>query len=159
MLHQSEYSAKFLLQQGVKEMPKLWEPYLPQVGLGCVAGASDTGKSAFLLRMMNWQQPICSTSRMTSWRFPLRNWSVSPFSLIPWTYYNLSTTNWQRAQPIWSSLTVSRISIMVLSTRAIRCALFWMHIHSWRRSTSASFFSFIIAGKGLKIWFLPNTVC
>jgi archaellum biogenesis ATPase FlaH len=51
MLHQSEYSAKFLLQQGVKEMPKLWEPYLPQVGLGCVAGASDTGKSAFLRQL------------------------------------------------------------------------------------------------------------
>ena len=51
MLHQSEYSAMFLLQQRVKEMPKLWEPYLPQVGLGCVAGASDTGKSAFLRQL------------------------------------------------------------------------------------------------------------
>ena len=29
----------------------LWEPYLPQVGLGCVAGASDTGKSAFLRQL------------------------------------------------------------------------------------------------------------
>ena len=51
MLHQGEYSATFLLQQSIKEMPMLWEPYLPQVGLGCVAGASDTGKSAFLRQL------------------------------------------------------------------------------------------------------------
>ena len=51
MEHLSEYSAKYLLQMKVKEMPMLWEPYLPQVGLGCVAGASDTGKSAFLRQL------------------------------------------------------------------------------------------------------------
>lgn len=51
MEYLSEYSAMYLLQMKVQEMPMLWEPYLPQVGLGCVAGASDTGKSAFLRQL------------------------------------------------------------------------------------------------------------
>lgn len=41
-------SAMDLLSRDVKEIPCLVEPFLQKTGLACVAGSSDTGKSAFL---------------------------------------------------------------------------------------------------------------
>ena len=43
-----ELTLAMLLNQATKDMPCLWEPLLPQNGLVCLAGSSDTGKSAFL---------------------------------------------------------------------------------------------------------------
>ena len=37
-----------LLNRNVQEIPSLLDPLLPKVGLACLAGSSDTGKSAFL---------------------------------------------------------------------------------------------------------------
>ena len=40
-----------LLNKGVSEVPTLLEPLLPKSGLVCIAGSSDTGKSAFLRQL------------------------------------------------------------------------------------------------------------
>lgn len=44
-------SAKELLSRKVEKLPTLIEPIFPKVGLGCLAGSSDTGKSAFLRQL------------------------------------------------------------------------------------------------------------
>jgi polynucleotide 5'-kinase involved in rRNA processing len=41
-------SAKVLYERDVENIPTLVEPILPKSGIVCIAGASDTGKSAFL---------------------------------------------------------------------------------------------------------------
>ena len=45
------YTADELLRRGVKELPTLLDPILPQVGLAALAGSSDTGKSSFLRQL------------------------------------------------------------------------------------------------------------
>lgn len=44
-------SASELLNRKVENIPCLIEPMFPRVGLACVAGGSDTGKSAFLRQL------------------------------------------------------------------------------------------------------------
>lgn len=46
-----EITGEMLLNQHVTEIPTLLEPLLPQSGLVCLAGSSDTGKSAFLRQL------------------------------------------------------------------------------------------------------------
>ena len=46
-----EITGEMLLNQNVKEIPTLLEPLLPKSGLVCLAGSSDTGKSAFLRQL------------------------------------------------------------------------------------------------------------
>jgi RecA-family ATPase len=41
-------SAKVLYEKDIENIPTLIEPILPKAGIVCIAGASDTGKSAFL---------------------------------------------------------------------------------------------------------------
>ena len=43
-----EITGEMLLNKNIKEIPSLLEPLLPKSGLVCLAGSSDTGKSAFL---------------------------------------------------------------------------------------------------------------
>lgn len=43
-----EITGEMLLSRNVQEIPSLLDPLLPKVGLACLAGSSDTGKSAFL---------------------------------------------------------------------------------------------------------------
>ena len=40
-----------LLKKGLESLPCLVEPILQKIGLACIAGASDTGKSAFLRQL------------------------------------------------------------------------------------------------------------
>ena len=44
----NEITGEMLLNRNILEIPSLLEPLLPKVGLACLAGSSDTGKSAFL---------------------------------------------------------------------------------------------------------------
>lgn len=44
----NEITGEMLLNRNVQEIPSLLSPLLPKVGLACLAGSSDTGKSAFL---------------------------------------------------------------------------------------------------------------
>lgn len=44
----NEITGEMLLNRNVQEIPSLLDPLLPKVGLACLAGSSDTGKSAFL---------------------------------------------------------------------------------------------------------------
>jgi RecA-family ATPase len=44
-------TGEMLLNKQVSEIPSLLEPLLPQTGLVCIAGSSDTGKSAFLRQL------------------------------------------------------------------------------------------------------------
>ena len=46
-----EITGEMLLKRQVHEIPTLVEPLLPKVGLACLAGSSDTGKSAFLRQL------------------------------------------------------------------------------------------------------------
>ena len=46
-----EITGEMLLNQNIKEIPTLLEPLLPKLGLVCLAGSSDTGKSAFLRQL------------------------------------------------------------------------------------------------------------
>ena len=46
-----EITGEMLLNQNIKEIPTLLEPLLPKSGLVCLAGSSDTGKSAFLRQL------------------------------------------------------------------------------------------------------------
>lgn len=46
-----EITGEMLLMKHVHEIPTLVEPLFPKVGLACLAGSSDTGKSAFLRQM------------------------------------------------------------------------------------------------------------
>ena len=48
---EKEITAEYLLLQNVTEIPTLWGAYMQKVGLGCICGASDTGKSAFLRQL------------------------------------------------------------------------------------------------------------
>lgn len=43
-----EITGEGLLMMKIDKIPSLLEPMLPKVGLACLAGSSDTGKSAFL---------------------------------------------------------------------------------------------------------------
>ncbi len=45
------YSAKELLDRKATKMPCLIDPIIPKVGLCCLAGSSDTGKSSFLRQL------------------------------------------------------------------------------------------------------------
>ena len=47
-----EITGEMLLMKQIKEIPTLVEPLFPKVGLACLAGSSDTGKSAFLRQMV-----------------------------------------------------------------------------------------------------------
>jgi RecA-family ATPase len=44
-------SAEDLYNMGIEEIPCLIEPFLHKVGLACIAGTSDTGKSCFLRQL------------------------------------------------------------------------------------------------------------
>lgn len=44
----NEITGEMLLSRNVQEIPSLLDPLLPKAGLACLAGSSDTGKSAFL---------------------------------------------------------------------------------------------------------------
>ena len=46
-----EITGEMLLNKNIKEIPSLLEPLLPKSGLVCLAGSSDTGKSAFLRQL------------------------------------------------------------------------------------------------------------
>ena len=46
-----EITGEMLLKKQIHEIPTLVEPIFPKVGLGCLAGSSDTGKSALLRQM------------------------------------------------------------------------------------------------------------
>lgn len=46
-----EITGEMLLNKNIQEIPSLLEPLLPKVGLACLAGSSDTGKSAFLRQL------------------------------------------------------------------------------------------------------------
>ena len=46
-----EITGEMLLNQSIKEIPMLLELLLPKSGLVCLAGSSDTGKSAFLRQL------------------------------------------------------------------------------------------------------------
>ena len=48
---EKEITAEYLLLQNVTEIPTLWVAYMQKAGLGCICGASDTGKSAFLRQL------------------------------------------------------------------------------------------------------------
>ena len=48
---EKEITAEYLLLQNVTEIPTLWGAYMQKAGLGCICGASDTGKSAFLRQL------------------------------------------------------------------------------------------------------------
>lgn len=47
----NEITGEMLLRQNVLEIPSLLDPLFPKVGLACLAGSSDTGKSAFLRQL------------------------------------------------------------------------------------------------------------
>ena len=47
-----EITGEALLMKQIHEIPTLVEPLFPKVGLACLAGSSDTGKSAFLRQMV-----------------------------------------------------------------------------------------------------------
>ena len=51
LLFPDEITGEMLLNQNIKEIPTLLEPLLPKSGLVCLAGSSDTGKSAFLRQL------------------------------------------------------------------------------------------------------------
>ena len=46
-----EITGEMLLNKNIKEIPSLLEPLLPKSGLVCLAGSSDTGKSASLRQL------------------------------------------------------------------------------------------------------------
>ena len=46
-----EITGEMLLMKQIHEIPTLAEPLFPKVGMACLAGSSDTGKSAFLRQM------------------------------------------------------------------------------------------------------------
>lgn len=48
---QKEITGEMLLNKNVRVIPSLLEPLLPKSGLVCLAGSSDTGKSAFLRQL------------------------------------------------------------------------------------------------------------
>ena len=45
---EKEITGEMLLSRNIREIPTLLDPLLPKSGLVCLAGSSDTGKSAFL---------------------------------------------------------------------------------------------------------------
>ena len=47
----NEITGEMLLNRNILEIPSLLDPLLPKVGLACLAGSSDTGKSAFLRQL------------------------------------------------------------------------------------------------------------
>lgn len=51
VLFPDEITGEMLLNQNINEIPTLLEPLLPKSGLVCLAGSSDTGKSAFLRQL------------------------------------------------------------------------------------------------------------
>jgi len=50
-LFPNEITGEMLLNKNIKEIPTLLDPLLPKSGLICLAGSSDTGKSAFLRQL------------------------------------------------------------------------------------------------------------
>ena len=51
VLFPDEITGEMLLNQNINEIPTLLEPLLPKSGLVCLAGSSDTEKSAFLRQL------------------------------------------------------------------------------------------------------------
>ena len=47
----AEITGEYLLQANIEQIPCLVEPFLQQVGLACLAGSSDTGKSSLLRQL------------------------------------------------------------------------------------------------------------
>jgi RecA-family ATPase len=45
------YTGRELLEMNIKEVPKLWEPYIPSTGISILAGPSDCGKSTMLRQL------------------------------------------------------------------------------------------------------------
>lgn len=45
------FSAKEIIAGGKKDIPCLWEPFLPKKGVAALVGSSDVGKSHFLLQL------------------------------------------------------------------------------------------------------------
>jgi len=58
--HNVVRTAKDILKLKIKEIPKLIDPYFPQVAVGAVCGTSDVGKSYFALAL---GMAICSDDR------------------------------------------------------------------------------------------------
>lgn len=48
---EEEITGEMLLSRNIREIPTLLDPLLPKSGLVCLAGSSDTGKSAFLRQL------------------------------------------------------------------------------------------------------------
>ena len=48
---EKEITGEMLLSRNIQEIPTLLDPLLPKSGLVCLAGSSDTGKSAFLRQL------------------------------------------------------------------------------------------------------------
>ena len=48
---EKEITGEMLLSRNIREIPTLLDPLLPKSGLVCLAGSSDTGKSAFLRQL------------------------------------------------------------------------------------------------------------
>ena len=48
---EKEITGEMLLSRNIWEIPTLLDPLLPKSGLVCLAGSSDTGKSAFLRQL------------------------------------------------------------------------------------------------------------
>ena len=51
VLFPDEITGEMLLNKNIREIPTLLDPLLPKSGLVCIAGSSDTGKSAFLRQL------------------------------------------------------------------------------------------------------------
>jgi hypothetical protein len=49
--NKSYYTAQDLLNLEIKEIPMLWDPFIPQIGLVGLTGPSDTGKSTLLRQL------------------------------------------------------------------------------------------------------------
>ena len=51
MAMEKEITGEMLLNRNIREIPTLLNPLLPKSGLVCLAGSSDTGKSALLRQL------------------------------------------------------------------------------------------------------------
>lgn len=61
-------TAQELIERGVESLPTLVEPIFQQVGIGCLAGSSDTGKSSLLRQLAM----AVASGKRTFLDFPLR---------------------------------------------------------------------------------------
>ena len=73
-IYKSEYSAEYLLNMDIKEIPCLIDPIMPQVGVIALAGSSDTGKS-HLLRQLSLAI-VSGENEFLGWKINARYKSV-----------------------------------------------------------------------------------